>query len=118
MSYLKENDKLHMHHPHTFYVTDVLFQELNRPCGSMKVAEPFFGAKHKLYIFKTEALVMPNRICIGVFYHRNSEVSEIDFFLLQSSKHMSIRKKNDKDEDVTDGEDGRSPWAVLVYSEF
>lgn len=65
MSYVKENSKRFVHHPHALYPTDVMFQQSNRPCGNMIEAKPYASSKHTLHAFKKKASASPSERCFG-----------------------------------------------------
>ena len=69
------------HYKFALYVTDVTFQNANRPSGNHEEAKGHFTNKHTLYGYKSEVSVLPNGIAIGCTAHQPGSVSDLDIYI-------------------------------------
>ncbi len=50
--------------PYALHATDIIFQQVNCPSGTMFEGKHYFSRKHKLYSYKSEVSVAPTGLTI------------------------------------------------------
>jgi len=104
--------------PLALYATDAIFQQANRPSGTLLKGKLYFNGKQKLYGYKTEVSVAPTGQAIDVTAHKPGSVSGIVIFLGNLDFHQqALAKHTDDDQDPDTGLLAtRYPdsWAVLL----
>ncbi len=88
--------------PYAFYATDVIFQQGNHPSGTMLEGKHYFGAKHKLYGYKTEVLVAPTGLAIDTLEHKPGIISDLVIFHGNPLFHQEGLIKCGDNADITD----------------
>lgn len=80
----------------------------------MMEARLYFSTKHKLHGLITEAPALPNVICISLFNHGKGGESDISIFRCRMSIHKFLKTISDKDDGITDVEEGATHWTILA----
>lgn len=115
---LAQEGKNFRHFPFARYITDVTFQQANRPSGNMQEGKVFFSGKHKLYGFKVEVSVLANGLAINCSRHHPGSVSDLEIFQRNVSFHKHALRKKGSDGNITDIglHSGKYPdhWAFLM----
>lgn len=90
--------------PYAQYVTDVTFQQANRPSGNAAEGKKYFSGKQKLYEFKVEISVLPNRIAANCTENVPGSVSDMDIIYRNRLSHTTALQKVHEEGAITDVE--------------
>lgn len=81
----------------------------------MLEAKPYFSGKQKPHRFKTEALVLPNRICISLSGHTKGGEADISNFRRRLPRHKFRKKKKVGKLDLSDKDDGSENHSAVIF---
>lgn len=56
-------------HRYARYATDMTVQHTSRPAGNLEETKAYYSGKHKMYVYKVEVCVLPNRKAISCRDH-------------------------------------------------
>ncbi len=94
----------------------MIFQQANRPSGTLLEGKLYFSGKHKLYGYKTEVSVAPTGHAIDVTAHKPGSISDLVIFQGNLDFHKQALTKHDDDDQDNGLHSVRYPdnWAVLL----
>lgn len=69
------------------YATDVIFQQCNRPIGTICETTKYFSRKHHFYGFKTKVSVLSNGIAISCGANYSGSESDVSMFWKRLNWH-------------------------------
>lgn len=115
MAYLKQEGVQFDHHRHSFYVTDVMFQQAGCLCGIMMEARPYCRSKQKLHGYETDASLSPNGFCINLPAHAKDKEVTLPIFRERLENLKILLEKYAENQDFSDTkEEQDTHWAVLL----
>lgn len=97
MEKLREDNVSFSNYPEARYATDVIFQQSNRPSGTLSEGRVFFSGKHHMYGFKTEVSVLPNGLAIGYTKWKPGSTSDIEIFRNNQRWHNLQSRKTEEE---------------------
>ena len=95
MMALMERGRTFRHFAFARYATDVIFQQSNRPVGTMREGKHYYSGKHKLYGLKTEVPVFPTGLAIGCSKHYGGSVAHIEIMSRMKACHKQWLEKKE-----------------------
>ena len=100
------------------YATDVIFQQANRPSGTMQEGKKYFSGKHKLYGYKTEVCVLPNGLAAAATFHYPGSTADVEIFRDNLDLHLQVSKKSAADNAIQDNglmkDTYEDSWEILA----
>ena len=90
---LVERERTFGHFAFARYTTYVIFQQSNRPVGTMQEGKHYYSRKHKLCGLKTEVSVLPTGLAIGCSTHYGGSVEDIEIMSRMKAYHKQWLEK-------------------------
>ena len=118
MAKISERKELFKNFPFCLEAIDVTLQQANRPSGNMKEGKIYFSSKHKLYGYKVELSVRPNRVASAFSKHYPGSKSDYAIMQERIEDHKLRLENREKDEGLDDdfsiSEKYKDYWGVLM----